>query len=191
MKSLILAFALVLGLQAVLAGPEQIIKQRAKDARDQNNTQQGVPPAPPKVTSTPAAAPTISTMPPQTPEARVDTGMLSVKTNTPVTAAQIQQFARSLAAAVQGPNKPSDATLQKLSKDLLTTLSEKALSPNLRSRLLQDLMAVLNGPSLTAAQAKNVITDIQGVLQMGGASAAKATVVADDVRAVSAEIRKA
>ena len=46
MKSLsILAVLLVAGAaSAAVTGSENIIKQRAKDLRDQNNAQQGVPP---------------------------------------------------------------------------------------------------------------------------------------------------
>jgi hypothetical protein len=176
-------------LQAAIAGPEHIIKQRAKDVRDQNNTQQGVPSAPARVSSTPVQT-AVRVAPSQPPLAQLNSQILNLKTNVPVTAAQIQQFAGSLAAAAQGASRPSSATLQKLSKDLLGSLSEKPLNANLRTRLVQNLLAVLNGSTLTAPQANNIIGDIQGVLQMGGTPAEKATVIAEDVRSVSAQVRK-
>ncbi len=187
MKILWTLVCLALVGQVAMAGPEQIIKQRAKDVRDQNNVRQGVPAAPPRITSTPAA---VAAMPPQSPLARLHSDVLTLKTNSPVTAAQIQQFARSLAAAAQGPNKPSDSSLQKLSTHLLTALAENPLSTNYRGRLLQNLMAILNAPTLTASQGKNIISDIQGILQMGGTPTEKAAAVAADIQAVSEQIRK-
>jgi len=189
MKTLVLSVIVAWGFHSAWAGPEQIIKQRAKDIRDQNNAQQGVPAASAKPVAGPAST-AIAAVPAQPPLAQMNSEILTLKTNTAVTAAQIQQFARSLAAAVQGATKPTDGSLQKLSKDLLSALSEKPLNSNLRARLLQNLMAVLNGPGLTAGQVKNIVADIQGVLQMGGTSADRAKVVADDAQVISAEIRK-
>jgi hypothetical protein len=186
MKPVVCVLSLLLGAFALTAGPEQIIKQRAKDLRDQNNARQGVaPPAPAPVTR---PAPAISAMPAQPPLNRLTADLVNIKTNSTVTQAQIQSFSRNLAAAAQGARKPSSATLSKLANDLLPAVAIHPLSTNGRSRLLQNLMALVNGNGITAAQLNDVVLDIQEVLKKAGIPAETAKLIAEDARAAGREV---
>ncbi len=190
MRTFSIILPLILSGTVLFAGPEQIIKQRAKDIRDQNNARQGVPPATAPTVARPAT-PAIAAMPPQPPLNRLTTDVLSLKTNTPVTPAQVQSFARNLAAAAQGPRKPSSGTLTKFANDLLPALASHPLSPNTRSRLLQNAMAVVNGNGVTQAQLNDVILDLQSLLKSGGTPESTAKLVADDARAIAREVHPA
>src|SRR5215468_3558517 len=162
-----LAPLLLLALFTVNAfgqGSDIIIRERAKQLRDQNNARQGVPP--------PAPAPKPGTPPPgQTPAAtpqpaglaRLQTDLLTVKTNTTVTAEEQQRLANDLAAIAQGPTRPSSTATTKLAANLAAGLSQKSLSQNERSRLVQDLNALLNGASLPKDQTTDLIADVQKI----------------------------
>jgi hypothetical protein len=186
MKPAVCVLFLLLGASTMMAGPEQIIKQRAKDIRDQNNARQGVPPAAPA----PAARPTpvISAMPAQPPLTRLTTDLVNIKTNSTVTQAQIQSFSRNLATAAQGTRKPSSVTLNKLATDLLPALASHPLSANGRTRLLQNLMALVNGNGITSGQVNDVVVDIQEVLKKAGVPADTAKAISDDARAIAREV---
>lgn len=186
MKRLVCAVPLLLSASVLMAGPEQIIKQRAKDIRDQNNARQGVPPAAPAPAARPA--PAISAMPAQPPLNRLTTDLANIRTNSTVTPAQIQSFSRNLASAALGPRKPSSVSLNKLATDLLPALASHPLSANSRSRLLQNLIAVVNGNGVTQSQLNDVIVDIQDVLKRGGMPVDKAKTIADDARAIAREV---
>ena len=185
MKPAVCALSLLLGVSALTAGPEQIIKQRAKDVRDQNNARQGVPTAP-----APAArpAPVMSAIPAQPPLNRLTADLVNIKTNAAVTPAQIQSFSRNLATAAQGPRKPSSVALNKLATGLLPALASHPLSTNGRTRLLQNLMALVNGNGITSNQVSDVVVDIQDVLTKAGIPVDTAKTIAEDARAIGREI---
>ena len=102
--------ALLLAATA-FAGPDVIIKQHAKDIRDQNNVRQGVAPPvatvqPARPSATTAAAPT----PVQQSLVRLRADLVAIKPNAPVTPEQKQQVARDLQATAQGAKKLSYGT---------------------------------------------------------------------------------
>lgn len=186
MKPAVCVLSLLLGATALTAGPEQIIKQRAKDLRDQNNARQGVAPAAPAQVARPV--PAISAMPAQPPLNRLTSDLVNIKTNSTVTQAQIQSFSRNLAAAAQGARKPSSATLNKLATDLLPALANHPLSTNARTRLLQNLMGLVNGTGITASQMTDVVADIQDVLKKAGIPVDTAKAIAEDARIIGREV---
>jgi hypothetical protein len=190
----ILGLVALIGTSAFGQGSEAIIKQHAKDLRDQNNARQGV--APP---SQPANAPSPSSPPAaqlsaQTPQqqafARLQTDLVAIKGDSTVSPAQTQQIAQDLLAAAQGAGKPSSRSAAKLASDLAAAVAEKNQSPHNLGRLMQDLSALFNNASLSASQTQAVIADVQAIFQKSGTSAAKAAAIADDLKTARAEIQK-
>jgi hypothetical protein len=191
MKLLTSILALSIGCVAY-AGPEQIIKQKAKDIRDQNNAAQGVPPRQPPPASAPAAQPVArpAATPQQTAQSRLQSDLNAIKSGTKVTDLQKENLARSLVGAVQGPNKLSLATGDKVAGSLAAALNEKLLTNALRGRLFQNLTALLAGHSMSPAQTTAVIEDVQKSFETAGVSAAAAGALASDLKLMSAELQK-
>src|ERR1700674_3101995 len=93
----------VLSAASVLAGPADIIKQRAKELNNQNNVRQEV--APPTQPTQPPA----STPPPSSQSlTRLQADLAVIQGGSVVTAEQKQKLANGLIAAAQGA-KPSPA----------------------------------------------------------------------------------
>src|SRR5436190_8115245 len=180
--SLAIFVAVVCSLACVLAGPESIIKERAKELRDQNNVRQGVaPPTQAPVTSTMPAPPALTAS-----LVRFQTELGTLNMGTPATAEQKQKMVQELALAPQGP-KPSRTALAKLTDDLSAAFAEKPLNPTSRARLVQELDAVLNPGKYPQAKREGIFADVQAIFQENGLSRNKAVTIADDVKAISAE----
>jgi hypothetical protein len=181
---------------SALAGPDVIIRERAKELRDQNNVRQGVaPPSQPAqaakpATATTAAAPGTTLTPQQANLVRLQTDLASFKADSPVTAAQQQRLANDLSAVAQGPNKPSTLAISKLANSLAAALAQKPLGAPERSRLLQNLNAALNGASLPQSQMQAIAADIQAIFQANGGNRDRAVAVGNDVKAVGVEVQK-
>ena len=196
--ALALAGAVLLGSGTAFAqGSANIIKQRAKELRDQNNVEQGVPsPAPPVQPAAPGAAPTASAPArPLTPQqqvvARLRADFIAIKPEAPASLAIKQRLARDLIAAAQGPNKPSELAANKLAESLSSALSEKLLSATTRERLLQDVNAVLNPETIARPQLTDITGDIQAIFQANNLDRKQAVAVASDAKALAVEIQKA
>jgi hypothetical protein len=170
------------------AGSETIIRERAKELRDQNNVRQGV--TPPSAPAAPAAsaAPSQSLTPQQTILVRLQSDMGAIKAAP--TDEQKQKLARDLTATAMGATKPTQASISKLADSLAIALGEKTLTPESRGRLLQDLHGALNGASLPPTQMAAIVSDTQAIFQTAGVSRAAAAAVAADLKKVAAEIQK-
>lgn len=193
---LALAAVLVAGGTAFGQGSAVIIKQRAKELRDQNNVEQGVPsPAPPVPSSAPAAATPSTPAAPLTPQqqllVRLRSDLFAIKPEAQASAGMKQRLARDLIAAAQGPDKPSPAAAAKLAEDLASALSEKLLSNATRTRLLQDVNAVLNPQKLPQYQLSDIVGDIQAIFQANNLDRKEAAAIAEDAKALATEIRTA
>jgi hypothetical protein len=181
----------LMALNALAAGSEAIIKQRAKDLSNQNNVRQGVPPP----SQAPAAAPRTSTtapatLSPQQALAKLQTDLAAVKVNSNVTPAQKQQLARDFTVLAQGARKPSPATANKLAEELSAALAQQALSEGKLSRLTQNLNAALNPGNIPASQMQEIVSDVQAIFQVSGLPRKDAAAIADSVRAIAAELQK-
>ncbi len=182
---LLKATALLLLGTSAFAGPETIIKQRAKELSNQNNVRQGV--APP---SQPAVGPSVPAPPTVTPVlVSFQTELATLNIGTPATPEQKQRLTQSLLLAPQGA-KPSRALLAKLTEDLSAAFAEKPLSAPSRARLVQELDAVLNPAKYPQAKAEGIFKDIQAIFQDNGLSRNKAVVISEDVKAISLQIQK-
>ncbi len=184
--------AVLLFTAVAVAGPDVIIREKAKQLRDQNNARQGVPPpAPPAQTGRPAAAPAGATtasasaaaQPPGL--ARLQANLAAIKTNAVVSAEQKQRLTQDLIATAQGATKPSAAVAGKLAADLAAACADKPLPASARSRIVQNLNAVLNPESIQTAQMEAVITDVQTVLEKNGVNRGLASAVAADLKVMA------
>jgi hypothetical protein len=178
-------------------GSAVIIKQRAKELRDQNNADQGVPsPAAPVQSAAPAAAPT-ATAPatPLTPHQqellKLRADLVAFKPDAPPTLAMKQQLAKHLIAAAEGPNKPSQLAVNKLAESLSSALSEKFLSATTRQRLLGDINAVLNPQKIARPQLTDITGDIQAIFEANNLDRKQAVAIADDAKALALELQQA
>ena len=183
---LIVGLLLLAGVISVAAqsGAQQIIKQRAKDLRNQSNARQGVPVAAPATAPQAApAAPSMQNM------ARVQADLIAIKPDSAPTEEQKQKLARDLLAAVTDPVKPSAGSLDKLSSELAATFSEKTVTPASRTRLVQELDAVLNPSKYPQVKLDGIYADIPVILDRHGISQRRALLLTAAVKTVAAECR--
>jgi hypothetical protein len=187
---LFLAASLGVAGNAVAAGSEAIIKQRAKELSNENNVRQGVPPpsAPQPGQGAPAAQPPSGM---QQSINRLQTDIAAIKQDAPVTDSQQLQLTKDMIAGALGPVRPSQQKASKLSKSISSALAQKALSPADRARLVTNLSAILNGSSMGEDQAKKIGDDVQAIFQNAGLDRKQSVGVADDLNALSEELRKA
>jgi hypothetical protein len=187
--AILFAVGVLAGVSA-FAGPEQIIKQRAKDVRDQNNAAQGVPPPQAQPAPPPAAARPAVASPSQVAASHLQSSLNSIKANSKVTDEQREQLALSLMGDATGPNKLSVGTANNLARSLSAALSEKLLTTALRNKLTQNVHVLLNAQGMNTAQSKGMIEELQKSLETAGVSQAAVTAVGIDLLAVSSEIQK-
>jgi hypothetical protein len=183
MKKITLAGA-TLGLAAACAwaGPETIIKQRAKELRDQNNVRQGVPPATapqPKPAPNPAA---VAPTPSQQNMGRLQTELAAIKPTAPATPEQKQRLSRLLVAMAEGPVKPSAAAADKLAEALAGAQASNPMSAASRARLVQDLDGIINPSKYPQAKKDAIIADVQAIFQAGGLPRSRAVAIAEAAR---------
>jgi hypothetical protein len=181
--ALVLAAANVLAIGDVIAGPETIVRERAKELSNQNNVRQGIAP-PTQSQPTPGTAP--GTPAPQAPPksqavSQFETDLGSIKANDPVTPVIKKKLADDILAIAEG-TKPSPASAAKLAEDLAMAASAKPLDPKYRSRLGMELDAILNPAKYPKSNPSGIYSDIQATFQTNGSDRQKAVVIADDVK---------
>src|ERR1041385_8776247 len=99
--ALVMAVANVLVIGSVIAGPETIVRERARELSNQNNVRQGV--APPTQTPQPAPTTTPGTSAPAAPPksqavSQFEADLGAIKANDPVTPAIKQKLAADILA---------------------------------------------------------------------------------------------
>jgi len=192
---LLAAIATLIGLPA-FGQSSYIIKQRAKDLRDQNNASQGAaPPAhSPAATSPTQPAAQSAPVQPLTPQqqamGRLQSSLSAIKPGATVTPELKDQLTRSLIAVSPATPKPSGQAAMRLSEDLAAALSQKLLPTVSRNRLAQNLVALLNPASVKQPQVTDIVKDIQAILESNGVPASDAKKAAVAAQAVATELRK-
>jgi len=186
MKHLIVVIAALASLTAsAQLGVDAIAKRQARDAANQNNNRQM-----PGTTTARPAAPAVSATP-MTPGQQAyavfQSKLLAINTNSPATAKD--DLSRSMANMAQGANKPSQATVSKLTDHLTTALDEAKLTPAKKTRLAQEVAVLLNSANTPPAQKDAMVKDVQSILQTGGASGDSVAAVAADLQAVVDEVK--
>jgi hypothetical protein len=195
MKHFIIAVAALTCLTAsAQIGVDAIAKQRARDAANQNNNRNMEPGGSSATVARPhPAQPAAVTATPMTASqqayANFQSQLFAVNTNN---AASVKSsLAKDMANVAQGANKPSEATLTKLSDHLTAAYAETTLKAPQKTRLAQDIGVLLNSANTPAAQKEAMIKDVESILQTGGASADNASAVAADLKTVTEEVKPA
>jgi len=192
---IVLALVGVLMLLAthVFAQADIIIKQRAKEIRDQNNVRQGITPATQPAHPSQPGTPTASTAP--TPLlkqnlAKLQADLAAIQANSSLTAVQKQQLTKDLLACAQGASKPSESTISPLADSLAAAFAQKPLSDTDRGRLVSRLAAVLNPANIQSAQMQAIYADIQAIFQVNGMARKDAVKIVDQAKVVAAETQR-
>jgi len=181
MKTILTPIALAVLLTGNLfAGPDVIIRERAKELRDQNNVRQGVaPPTQAPQPATVANAPTGPTLSPSL--VRFQAELAGIKADAPVTPDQKQKLSQDVLMAAQG-NKPTPESVNKFVVDLTAAFSEKPLSATSRARFTQELDAVLNPAKYPQAKMDGIFTDMQATFQENGLARSKAVALVEKAK---------
>lgn len=168
--------------------PAVIIRERAKELRDQNNVRQGVDApvqsAPPSVTPSAPAGPTLSPA-----LLRFNTHVAEIHADATVSTDQKQKLAQDIVFAAQGA-KPSVLTAGKLVADVSVAFAEKPLPAASRARFVQELDAVLNPGKYPLAKLDGILRDVQAIFQENGLARIKAVAIAQDVKKLAEEVQK-
>ena len=190
------ALLLLAGSFPASAQSDMIIKQRAKQIRDANNAQQGVPPpAPPQS----APAPTPSTPGTNTgisPEQqrnldRLAANLAAIKAGVPVTAEQKEALHYDLLRLSKANIKPSTESLAKLIEDLSAGFSHPNVTVREQGQLAKAINVVVNAASVTSAQAQSFIVVAQTALKSSHVSDPDYDTITADLKAIVAEVEKA
>ncbi len=184
----ILAVALfVVATISVQAGPEIIIKQRAKEVVNQNNVRQGVgAPGTPAPQNPQAQA--VRPLPPD-PVAKLKADIAAIVSKPSVSAELKKQFTTNLLAAARGSTKPTRAVVEKFGNSLCDALVGKSIETPVQTRLVQDINLALNSASLTAKRMTEVSDDLQAILQTAGVARGPAVSIAGELKAISTELQ--
>ena len=187
MKHLIIAIALLAAFTAgAQTGVDAMAKQRAKDVANQNNNRVLQQPG----AATAAATAPVVTATPLTPAqqayASFQSQLFTVNSNS--TPDVKQALAKDMANVSQGANKPSSATLSKLSDHLTTAFGETKLSTEKKTRIAREIGVLLNSANTPPAQKTAMIQDVASTLKAGGTSSENAAAVATDLQTLTTEV---
>jgi len=172
------------------------ITQRARDLRDQNNAQQGVPPkSQPGTGTSGSASPATQAQTPKTPTPtspaqiqqqsinKIKNDIAAFLSEEKVSQDKIQKFATNLTTTARGPRKPSADTISKLATAIGTQLAGKTMGSADQLRLAENLDTVVNGAKLSKLQTEAYVSDVQKILQGAGVKSEDAAAVASEVKA--------
>ena len=168
-------------------GSQVIIRERAKELRDQNNVRQGVPPPTQPAQPMTPNGPTAPQPSPALQKLKSD--LSAITANSQIAATQKEKIAQDILAIAQTA-KPSLATANKLAEKVTAAFAEKPLSAASLARFTQELDAILNPAKYPQAKPEGIFADVQAIFQENGLKRDKAVAIADDVKALSAEIQK-
>jgi hypothetical protein len=198
-RLIVFGLASLLFTAITLAGPNEIIKGKAKDFRDQNNANQGVPPpprpAPPGATPT-QPVPVIPSGPQGISQAqqqnidKLQSDLTAIKAGSEVTQEQKQGLTADCTVLAKGAIKPAKSSLTKLANDLANALADKNVSAKDQAQLAKSINIVVNSGGLSSAQAQSFIVAAQKVLTDSGVTAQDAQTVGADLKAIVSELQK-
>ncbi len=189
MKAFLAALCVTLLAGSALGGSDTIIRERAKELRNQNNVRQGV--APP--TAAPAAnpsAPAVNAPPPQSPALlKLKADIAAITANAQVSTVQKDKIVQDLLAVAQGA-KPAPATASRFAENISAAQSEKPLSATSLTRFIQEIDAILNPAKYPQAKPDGIFADVQAIFQENGLKRAKAVDISNDVKALAGEVKR-
>jgi hypothetical protein len=175
----------------LLAGPETLVKQKAKNVRDQNNASQGVSSAPsstPPPASPTAAKPTPPAKP--NPVTKIKNDIAAWQHEKAVSAEARKTFNQDVLGAVRGSKSPTSSTIDRFTGKLATAAAGKTIGAAELSRLAQNINLAVNSAGLPDDRTEEIATQVQADLEKSGVSAADATGVADSLRLLMTELKQ-
>lgn len=113
-----------------------------------------------------------------------------LKAGSEVTPEMVTQLKTDMMAMCDNANKPSQESVQKLSKDLSSSLSDKELSNQEKAQLAKDMQAIMTSANLNPDQVQAVKNDMQAILTASHVTKDDAKVIMSDVQAIITEIQK-
>jgi hypothetical protein len=168
-------------------GAPVIIRERAKELRDQNNVRQGVPP--PTQTPQPNMQNQGTPVPQPSPALqKLKTDLAAISANSSPGAADKGKITQDLLTLAQS-SKPSSVAAQKLAEELVGAFAEKSLPATSLARLGQELDALFNPAKFPNAKPDGIYTDIQAIFQENGLKRSRAVTLADAVKVAANEAR--
>ena len=177
-------------------GVQEMIKQKAKNIRDQNNAQQGVPP--PQATPPPAAPaqPALPSGPQGISQAqqqsidKLSADLSAIKPGSEATADQKQQIATDILALAKGVSKPSKENLAKLVNNLAAILSDKGTSITQHPQLAKSINVIVNSGNLPLAQSQAFIKAALDALKSGGVNEQQLQSIGTDLKSIATDLQK-
>jgi hypothetical protein len=189
MKAAIVILGAWLLAASAFGGAETIIRERAKELRNQNNVRQGVPPPTQPAPGAPPANPAAAQPAQSQALVKLQSDLAAITANSSVTATQKQRIALDLMAVAQGA-RPSLAAATKFAEDVSAAFSEKPLSATSRNRFVQELDALLNPGKYPQAKPDGIFADVQAIFQENGLKRSKAVELSDKVKELAAEVQR-
>jgi len=191
MKHLVIAIAVLATFSAsAQIGVDAIAKQRARDVANQNNnrTMEMQRQAAQPTQTAPAVSATPLT-PGQQAYSAFQAQLFQVNSNS--TPDVKDKLAADMGNVAQGANKPSQATLSKLSEHLMAAINESKLTTARKTRLAQEVSVLLNSANTPPAQKQAMMDDVKSTLKTAGASDDTADALAADLQSVTDEVKTA
>lgn len=113
----------------------------------------------------------------------------AIKQGSQVTPEQKQAMKNDINAMATGATKPDPATVDKLTNDLSTAMSDGNLSAKEQAQLTADMQKVLNSANIPADEVTQTISDAQAILTASGASKEDAQKVSADLQAIAQQAK--
>jgi methyl-accepting chemotaxis protein len=174
-------------------GVQEMIKQKAKNIRDQNNARQGVPPPqappPPSAPAAPSGPQGISQAQQQSID-KLSTDLSAIKPGSEATADQKQQISTDILALAKGVSKPSKESLTKLVNNLSATLSDKSTSMTQQPQLAKSINVVVNSGNLTLGQSQAFIKAALDALKSAGVNEQQLQSIGTDLKSIVTDLQK-
>lgn len=173
------------------AGNEGLVKQRAKNLRD--NLSETPPPdaggaKPPPSNPTPPPPPTLT--PTQTSIAKIQSEISAIVTKGEATDDLKQRLTQALLSSAIGGGKPSETSAQSFASSLADSIAGKDVNPQARSQIAVQLNTICNSLSLSPDQVTKTISDFQATLRLAGIPRRDAADIGDELKSLSDEVRK-
>lgn len=196
-QALLFGLCSTLFVASAFAGPQEIIKQKALNIRDQNNARQGVAPNQPAAPSSPAV--TQPVVPPgaqsisQAQQQAIDklsADLAAIKPGAEATKDQKQSLVTDMSVLAKGSTKPSQSSLSKLADDLAAALSDKNVTIKDPSTLSKNINILVNSGNLPATQVQTFIKAAQEALKATGAADQQVQALASNLKSITSELQK-
>lgn len=189
------ALTSVVAALAAVAGPEQLVKERAKQVRDRNKESQGVPSQPNTPAPTAPAAPAPAVRPAQgstkpSPLAKIRADIAAWQNPKAVNEDSKKEFTKDVLAAVRGSKSPATASVNQFGGKLSAAIAGKSLGGSELSRLADNINLAVNSASLSDERTDEIAAQVQSDLEKSGVDVTAASGVADRLKELMAGLKE-